>query len=79
MFLPNIRSVKNNLKIFTIPSDPDSLRVAITMPNILTRDPGSSHLVVVKSLKHLKATTYPTSPRTILLTGLLTCIKSLIS
>jgi hypothetical protein len=42
-------------------------------------NPGSSHLLVVKSLKHLKATTYPTSPRAILLTGVLTYIKSLIS
>jgi hypothetical protein len=32
-----------------------------------------------EALKHLKATTYPTSPWAILLTGLLTYIKSLIS
>jgi hypothetical protein len=80
VYLPhNIRSVKHNLKIFAIPSDAHPLLVAITMLNILTGDTGSSHLVIVKSLKLLKATTYPTSLRAILLTGLLTCIKSLIS
>jgi hypothetical protein len=35
--------------------------------------------VVMKSLRHLKAITYPTSPRAILLTSILMYIKSLIS
>jgi hypothetical protein len=54
--LPNIRSAKRSSKNFSLLSGPGSSRVATTMQNILTGDP-DSHLVVVKSLKHWKATT----------------------
>jgi hypothetical protein len=50
IFLPNIRSAKRNLKISLLLSGPVSSRVETTMSNILSGNPGPSHLVVVKSL-----------------------------
>jgi hypothetical protein len=58
VYLPLKHTVcKAQLEDFYTISGLGSSQVEITMPNILTGDPGSSHLVVVKSIKHRKATT----------------------